>query len=316
MSGGLGPAVGERNATKPRVGVSACLVGERVRYDGEHKLQAALAEDFGEKVEWVPVCPEVELGLGVPREPVQLEAHEGGVRLVAAETRRDLTASMREWASSRAEELAEDGLDGYIFKARSPSCGLGSTRVGGNEETRDGLFAAAVRERLPLLPIADEEETAAARGRRRFLRLARAHRDLRLLFCADWTRGVAVEFHSRRKLLLLAHCPQAYTELGRLVATELASEGFQGDYAREYLAAMGEGPTPGRHANALAHAAGFVSRELAPAARAALASSIEQIGGGDLARLDDVRGQILAYAREQGQAYLLAQLYLTSCEPY
>jgi uncharacterized protein YbbK (DUF523 family) len=164
---------------KPRVGVSACLLGERVRYDGQDKRQS-WAEELTDRVEWAPVCPEVELGLGVPRETIQIEAGPSGVSLMTTATRRDLTKAMRDWAVGRVEELAASGLDGYIFKARSPSCGLSTAPIAGSAETRDGLFAEAVRKRLPQLPLTDEEALKDPREIERFLRLAEARRDWRL----------------------------------------------------------------------------------------------------------------------------------------
>jgi len=290
---------------KLRIGVSACLLGERVRYDGGHKLQAPLVEAVREQVEWVPVCPEVEIGLGVPRETIQLEAAPAGdVRPVSTQTRRDLTEMTREWAAQRIDELAKAGLDGYLFKARSPSCGLDSTPVIGRPETRDGLFAEAVRARLPHLPVSDEEGVSDSAGRGRFLRLAGAHRELRELFHPGWTRGDVVDFHTRRKLLLMAHSPELYARLGRLVATELANPDFQQQYVVGFLAAIAETPTPGRHANALSHAAGYFPAE------ASLTAAIERIGAGDLSQLEAVKSRILAQSREHCQDYLLKQQYL------
>jgi uncharacterized protein YbbK (DUF523 family) len=163
---------------KPRIGVSACLLGEKVRYDGAGKRQPWAEDAFAGRVEWLPVCPEVELGLGVPRETVQLEV-AGGVRLMTTETRRDLTSAMREWAAECVERLTAAGLDGYVFKARSPSCGLGSTPVAGVGWTRDGLFAEAVRKRFPELPLTDEETLRDPLERERFLQLVETHRNLR-----------------------------------------------------------------------------------------------------------------------------------------
>jgi uncharacterized protein YbbK (DUF523 family) len=174
---------------KPRIGVSACLLGQPVRYDGGHKLQPWMSLEWAGRVDWVAVCPEVELGLGVPRETIQLEAREQGLALIATETRRDLTQAMRLWAAGRVEALAAEGFDGYVFKARSPSCGLGSAGVAGSSETRDGLFAEAVRARFPELPLEEDEALADAASAARFLRMAEAHRDLRALFQAEWTRG-------------------------------------------------------------------------------------------------------------------------------
>ena len=299
---------------KPRIGVSACLAGERVRYDGGHKLQAPLIDAFHNRVEWVPICPEVEIGLGVPRETIQLEAEGDEVRLVSIQVRRDLTQTMREWAGARLEALAEAGLDAYVFKARSPSCGLGSTPVAGRSETRDGLFAEAVRARFPALPLTDEEGLSTAGERDRFLRLAGSHRDLRQLFRQGWTRGEVIEFHTDRKLLLLAHSPDAYARLGALVGGQLASDCFQGEYTAAFLEAMRADRTPGRHANALSHAAGYFSQDLPAGERAALVAAIERIGAGDVRELAAVKATIRDHARNHGQDYLLSQIYLTECE--
>lgn len=173
--------VREQDQVRPRVGVSSCLLGEHVRHDGGHKLQAPLVEAFRDQVEWVPICPEVEIGLGVPRETIQIEAAPAGeVRLISIQTRRDLTATMREWAGRRLDALAQAGLDGYVFKARSPSCGLDSSPVLGRPETRDGLFAEAVRQRFPHLPVCDEEGVSDPESWAEFIRLAKDHRDLQM----------------------------------------------------------------------------------------------------------------------------------------
>src|SRR5438876_5007284 len=142
-----------------RLGISACLLGQAVRYDGGHKRDPFLAETLGRFVEWVPVCPEVELGLGVPREPIRLEGDAAAPRLVAAKSRRDLTRAMTRLARARAAELARLDLVGYVFKKDSPSWGMERVRVHGAGRPRrrgTGLFARALMERLPLLP--DEGE--------------------------------------------------------------------------------------------------------------------------------------------------------------
>src|SRR5439155_147061 len=115
-----------------RLGISACLLGHEVRYDGGHKRDPFLAETLGRFVEWVPVCPEVELGLGVPREPIRLEGDPAAPRLVAVNNRRDLTRAMTRFARARAEQLARLDLVGYVFKKDSPSCGLRRVPVHGD----------------------------------------------------------------------------------------------------------------------------------------------------------------------------------------
>ena len=147
----------------PKVGISACLLGEQVRYDGGHKLQPDLLREFEGKVEWVPVCPEVELGLGTPREPIRLE----GDRLVGIGTREDLTERMQAWSLGRLESL--QGLCGYVFKSRSPSCGVRSTPVFDSAEPRSGVFAREFTGRFPDIPVAEETALASASARRKFL---------------------------------------------------------------------------------------------------------------------------------------------------
>ncbi len=175
----------QTHALRPRVGISACLLGDRVRYDGGHKRDPFLAESLGAVVEWVPVCPEVAIGLGVPRPAIHLVGSPGAPRLVVAGTGEDLTTRMRHFAARTARALEGLGLDGYVFKSRSPSCGLLRVPVTpgkrGRRLTGRGLYAATLLRRLPSLPVEEERalhdpETcrkflervfAGARGRRR-----------------------------------------------------------------------------------------------------------------------------------------------------
>ena len=146
--------------SKPKVGISRCLLGDAVRYDGTDKRADDLLADLGERVEWVSVCPEVEVGMGTPREPIQLVAEAQRVRLVGVNSGRDWTEPMQTWSLQRIKELRALGLSGYVFKARSPSCGIGQT---------PGLFAHAVLRALPELPIADEDELSDPAARMTFL---------------------------------------------------------------------------------------------------------------------------------------------------
>lgn len=169
---------------KPRVGISACLLGEPVRWDGTHRRDAPLLRALGPRVAWVPVCPELELGLGVPRAPIRLVGRPDSPRLVEERSGRDWTAGMRALADRRIEELLALGLDGWVTKARSPSCGLRRVAVhpaGGGAPARRGAgaFVRALRARLPRLPIEDEVRLADPAVRRRFLAKVAAHRAAR-----------------------------------------------------------------------------------------------------------------------------------------
>jgi uncharacterized protein YbbK (DUF523 family) len=168
---------------RPRVGVSACLLGERVRYDGGHKRDRWITGTLGRLVEFVPVCPEVEFGLGTPRPPIRLEQRgPGRVRLVEAASGEDLTVRMERYAARRVGALAKADLDGYILKANSPSCGPARVKVrtgrpGAPRRSGRGLFAAALLRGLPDLPVEDEERLGDPRVREEFLeRVLARHR--------------------------------------------------------------------------------------------------------------------------------------------
>ena len=163
---------------RPRIGVSACLLGERVRYDGGDKRDAWLVDVLGPRVEWVPVCPEVEAGLGTPREPINLGRDAGGrIALITDRVRDDLTTTMTDYSSRRVEALSAAGLDGYVLKAGSPSCGLDVPIHGtpGGSERGTGVFAAALTERLPEVPVVDERQLVDAASRASFVDRVFAH---------------------------------------------------------------------------------------------------------------------------------------------
>ena len=155
-----------------RIGISSCLLGQRVRYDGGHKRDASLAQLFGPDVEWIPVCPEVEVGMGTPREPLRLERDGTRVRMLTVDTRVDYTDRMNEWAKQRVAALAALNLDAYVLKSKSPSCGKDDVSVldsvGGRTLGR-GLFAGVLVAALPDLPIEDESRLRDPAAATRFV---------------------------------------------------------------------------------------------------------------------------------------------------
>jgi uncharacterized protein YbbK (DUF523 family) len=166
-----------------RIGISACLVGQEVRFDGGHKRDPLLVEIFGPDVEWVPVCPEVEVGMGTPREPLRLERDGGGVRMVTIDSRIDYTGRMEAWSRTRLAELVRLELDAYVLKSDSPSCGKDGVKVfhSGAAPSRDGrgLFAEALIAAMPWLPIEDEVRLRDPNVRNDFLARIAAHRESR-----------------------------------------------------------------------------------------------------------------------------------------
>jgi len=156
-----------------RVGISACLLGEQVRYDGGDKRDATIIETLGRVVEWVPVCPEVEAGFGTPREAMNLVRTGGGIRLITVDTVRDVTERLDAYSRRRVSELAFEDLAGYVLKKDSPSCGLEGVKVydasGRAERSGRGRFAAALLDRFPEMPVEDESRLSDPRLREQFL---------------------------------------------------------------------------------------------------------------------------------------------------
>ena len=214
------------NTTLPdtaiRIGVSSCLLGEQVRYDGGHKKDSFLVDVFGRFVEWVPVCPEFEIGLGIPREPIRLERKDHQTRLVTIDSRVDHTRAMRRWSEKHIRRLAGEHLSGYVLKSRSPSCGMERVRVYDKNgvPSRDGrgLFAEVLITGLPNLPVEEEGRLNDPKLRENFIERVFAYHRLQALFQGRWKTQSVINFHTGHKLLLMAHAPQLYRELGRLVA--------------------------------------------------------------------------------------------------
>ncbi len=163
-----------RRMEKIRLGISSCLLGEKVRYDGGHKLNRFCRDDLGGAVEYVAVCPETDCGLGVPREPMHLSGDVGDLRLVVTASGLDLTELMRTWCRDRVAALTGEGLSGFVLKCRSPSCGLAGVPICRQGQVTDrtghGIFAGQLRERFPDLALTDEERLSAPALRERFLR--------------------------------------------------------------------------------------------------------------------------------------------------
>jgi uncharacterized protein YbbK (DUF523 family) len=213
-----------------RVGISSCLIGERVRYDGGHKRDRFLTEELGRQVEFVPLCPEVEIGLGVPRPTLHLERRGDDVRMLVTDSGEDLTTRMRTWAEGAAKRIAATRLDGYVLKKSSPSCGVEGVKLyeenGAPAPTGRGLFAAALIERLPLLPVEEEGRLRDARLRERFVTRVFARARVRQFLATDWRPGELVRFHAGEQEFVRD------PELDRLVAR--AGELDRAELARRY----------------------------------------------------------------------------------
>ncbi len=303
-----------RSAPAPRIGISACLLGQRVRYDGGHKKDAFVTGVLARFVSLVAVCPEVELGLGTPRESIRLERDGELVRLVAPKSGRDHTDAMRRYAERRVAEIEALDLCGYILKKDSPSCGMEHVRVhAGRRASRTGrgAFAAVILERMPLLPVEEEGRLRDLKLRESFVERVFAYRRLRDLLGGGGDAGDVVRFHAREKLLVLAHDPEAYRRLGRLVARgrEVPRGELAERYANAYMAALAKLATRGRHVNVLQHMAGHVKELATRDERAELSDAIADFRRG-LAPLVVPVTLLAHHVRRHGIEQLAGQSYL------
>ena len=298
-----------------RIGVSACLLGEKVRFDGGHKVDRYLTQTLGRYFEWVPVCPEVELGLGTPRETMRLQKVGEAVRMIMPKSGRDLTEPMLEYAGARTEKLAQEDLGGYVLKSDSPSCGLMRVRVYGTSgipnRSGRGLFAETLAARFPYLPIEEEGRLCDPRLRENWIERVFAYRRLQLLWDSRWNVRSLVEFHTAHKLVLLAHSPKAYQELGRLVgrAKEIPGQELRPLYHGGFMRALELLATRGRHANVLQHMAGYFKKQLDEDSRRELTGLIDDYRSG-LVPLIVPLTLVKHHVRRLDVSYLAGQIYL------
>ena len=334
---------------KPKIGVSACLLGDPVRFDGGHKRDPFLVETFGQHVEWVKVCPEVEAGLGTPRETMRLVLigrpererkamyESDRVAMVVPKSGADVSDVMRRYAAKKVDALADAGLCGFVLKKDSPSCGMERVKVytttGPAERAGRGLFADALLARLPNLPVEEEGRLGDPRLRDNFVERVFAYQRLRRLFdggrhalasdgaaagrdgggrpAARWTVGDLVKFHTAHKLTLMAHSPSAYRELGRLVAgaKQANRRSLQAEYERGFMQALSAIATPKRQANVLQHMLGYFKATLDSDARNELLGLIEEHRIGRIPLVVPIT-LFKHHVRRLGVEYLAGQVYL------
>lgn len=298
-----------------RVGISACLLGERVRFDGGHKRNDFLTDGFGSFVEWVSVCPEVEVGLPTPRDSMRLEGDPARPRLVIGKSREDITDAMERFSVQRVTQLSDADLCGFVLKKDSPSCGLHRVRVyndsGMPSRAGVGLFARALTSALPSLPVEEEGRLADPGLRESFVERVFAYRRVKDLLADDPRPRDLVAFHTAHKLQLMSHSPKLYRELGRVVATAGSGElaATLDGYADLFMRAMSGKATVAKHTDVLQHALGHFKKLLDPAARRDLLASIEDYHSGIVPLVVPVT-LLRHYVRVCEVDYLSGQTYL------
>ncbi len=300
---------------KIRLGISSCLLGNRVRYNGGHKQDRFLTETLGRFVDFVPVCPEVECGLGIPRETMHLEGNPEKPRLITSKSRIDCTEKMLFWARDRLEELSGEDLDGFIFKSRSPSSGMERIGVvcpdGKVRHTGVGLFAREFMRRFPLLPVEDDGRLHDIGLRENFVERIFAQKRWRDLCSTRKSRGGLVDFHSTHKLLIMAHSQQHYREMGRLVAAAKNQPLDQvfSEYERLLMTALKLKATSKKNVNVLHHMLGYFKNDLNGAEKQEVLELLEQYRQGNIPLIVPVT-MFNHYIAKHGVDYLKGQYYL------
>ncbi len=265
---------------QPLVGISSCLLGEPVRYDGGHKRDDYLTDVLTRYFAFRPFCPEVGIGLGVPRPTIQLINVSGAIRLRGSKDEQlDVTDAIERFADR--QQPAQRALSGYILKSKSPSCGMERVKLhgasGGLPQHTSGRYAARLMANFPLLPVEEEGRLHDPVLRENFITRVYAYQRWQALRANRPGKGDLVSFHTRHKLLLLAHNEAAYRRLGQKVASlkgTLTAEWLD-DYAAEFMAALKRKATRKRHTNVLQHVAGYFKRALDAGDREELASCID-----------------------------------------
>jgi len=302
-------------ADKIRLGISSCLLGNLVRYDGGHQHDRYLTDIFGPYVEYIAVCPEVECGLGIPRETLRLVGSPEAPRLVTTKSGIDHTERMRSWAVEHLQRLAQEDLDGFIFKKGSPSSGMERVKVytdqGMPRKIGAGIFARTFMERFPSLPVEEDGRLYDPGLRENFFERIFAHRRWRQLLAGSPDIGDLVTFHTTHKLLILAHSETIYREMGRLVAgaKNLEREELFRTYERLLMEALKRQSTLKKHTNVLMHMLGYFKKRLTADEKSEILEIIEQFKMGYLPLIVPVT-LLNHYVRKYGEEYLVGQFYL------
>ena len=300
---------------KVRLGISTCLLGENVRYDGGHKRDRFIIETLGQFVEFVPVCPEVECGLTIPRESMHLAGDPDSPRLVTTRTKIDHTERMVNWARKRVRELEKENLCGFIFKSNSPSSGMERVKIydehGRVQKIGVGMFARAFMDYFPLLPAEEDGRLHDIRLRENFIERIFALKRWRELLDSNKTRGNLVAFHTQHKLLIMSHSQKHLRFLGKLVAEakKIPAEQLYSQYQMFFMEALRLKTTIKKNINVLQHMMGYFKKQLSADEKRELLETIDHYRNEYIPLIVPVT-LIMHYVRKYDQTYLKEQLYL------
>ena len=295
-----------------RIAVSGCLLGEEVRYDGGHRRSSYVTDALGDAFELVSECPEVGIGLGVPRPKIRLE-RSGAVTSLLGSRDEDLTPLMDDYARQAATRFDEARVAGIVLKSRSPSCGMGDVKLHEDgavvAEDGTGIFASRLAAALPEAPRISEVDLESPARRDHWLTRVFALAEIRELSSGPADAARLYEFHARWKMVLMAHSEQTARRLGRFLAAAPDGRGGLPRYREEFLAGLAEPASVGTHHNVLLHLAGHLKQALDPAARERLGSEIAAFRAREAPLAAPVRS-LAGWAARLGVRSLGNQAYL------
>ena len=300
---------------KIKIGISSCLLGEKVRYDAGHQLDRYITDTLGQYFEWVPVCPEVEYGLPVPREPMRLVGDPDSPRLLTIRTGIDHTEGMLKWAEKKLKELEKEGLCGFIFKSRSPSSGIGGVKVytpsGMPSQRGIGLFGGAFMNKFPVIPVIDDGRLHDPGLRENFIERVFVYKRWQGFIKKGGLIRDLVAFHTEHKLLILSHSPKHFSVLGRLVARpkHYKPEDLNAEYVNLLMECLRLVATVKKNINVLQHIVGYFKNQLSSDDRKELLEVIENYHKGYIPLIVPVV-LVKHYVRKFNEPYLQRQYYL------
>ncbi len=298
-----------------KVGISTCLLGQKVRFDGGHKRDRYVTDILGDYFRFVPVCPELEVGMGVPRESVRLYGDADAPLMIGNKTEADWTKRMNRYSEGRVRQPDLRRLSGYILKKDSPSCGMERVRVynesGMVERKGVGLYARALLERYPHLPVEEEGRLNDAGLRENFIVRVFAYHRLQELERSTYSRNKYIEFHTAHKYLFLAHSPKHYKELGQLMAAikQYPAAEFKQMYREQVMAALKVKSTTKKNTNVLHHILGFLKDRLTSEEKKDIVGVIEDYHS-QLVPLVVPITLLRHYINKYDVAYIKNQVYL------
>ncbi len=298
-----------------RLGISSCLLGNAVRWNAGHKLDRFLTNTLGKFVDYVPVCPEVEAGFGVPRESMRLVGDPENPRLITFKSKTDHTDQMQRWARKRVKELEKEDLHGFIFKSDSPSSGMIRVKVytekGMPVKKGVGMFAREFMARFPLIPAEDDGRLHDAKIRENFIERIFTLRRWRETITKAKRMGNLVDFHTRNKLLILSHSPKHYRVMGKLVAEgkQMSMNDLYARYENTLMEALALKTTAKKNLNVLQHLMGYFKRQLSKDEKQELLDVFGQYRLGFVPLVVPLT-LINHFVRKYDQPYLKLQTYL------